>query len=307
MNNPASSATLCSHRLAEILRPVFPRRTFKSYQQLHGGYTNTNLLLRFEQDEAPVVMRIYGGGASAWQRELNLLIVLGQHLQVPEIIHADEKGDYAIGPYALYPYIEGITFQELKSRGNREDMAQAAFAVGEVLACVRTVAVPPFLSSSSPYGAVDEFLNSPILVRRVGARGIDRLQSFLVGWLPQIGYLHDDNRLVHGDFNNRNTLLHQQGDRWRVASILDWELAFCGSPLWDVARFICYERKARPCREPHFSDGYRSAGGRLPENWDSFASVINAVSAAYSLSRPDLSERFIPDLCQVIAQEIDGS
>jgi len=306
MENPASSATLFNHRFAEILRPVFPRRTFRSFEQMQGGYTNINLLLRFEEGEAPVVMRIYGSGASACKRELDLLIALGQHLPVPEIIYADEKGGDAIGPYALYPYIEGITFQELKSRGSREDMSQAAFAMGEALARVRTVPVPSFLASSSPCGSVDEFLNSPVLARRIGAREIDRLQSFLVGPLPQIGCLSDDNALVHGDFNNRNTILQQQGDRWQVASILDWELAFSGSPLWDVARFICYERKARPCREPHFSDGYRSAGGRLPENWDRFASVINAVSAAHSLSRPDLSERFIPDLCELLGQIIEG-
>src|ERR1700733_13994695 len=100
-------------------------------------------------------------------------------------------------------------------------MAQAAFAMGAALAGVGTVPVPSFLSSSSPCGSVDEFLNSPVLARRIGARELDRLQSFLVGWVPQIGCLHEDNRLVHGDFNNRNTLLRQQGDRWQVASILD--------------------------------------------------------------------------------------
>lgn len=272
---------------------------------MQDGHSNISLRLRFEETDPSIVMRIYSGGAPACRRDLNLLMALGQQLQVPEIIYADEKGDEDIGPYALYPYVEGITFQELKSCGSSEDMAHAAFAMGETLARVRTVPVPAYLSSSTR-GAVDDFLGSPVLASRVGTREMDRLQSFLAGWLPQIGCLNNEKKLVHGDFNNRNTILRQQADRWRVASILDWELAFSGSPLWDVARFVCYERKSRPCREPYFSDGYRSAGGELPDNWDRFSPVMNVISAAHSLSQPGLSERFIHDLCELIAQTIDG-
>jgi aminoglycoside phosphotransferase (APT) family kinase protein len=300
----AITASLSRYRLAEILEPALSKRALKSFEQLQGGCSNINLLLRFDQVEPPVVMRIYVRDPSACQQEVSILASAARHLPVPEIIYADEKGEEDIGPYALYPYIEGMTFQELKFIGNREDMAQAAFAVGETLARLEAVPVPASLFSS-PYAATDAFLNSPVLARRLGARDMERLGNFISGWLPEIGRLNEKNALVHGDFNNRNTLLRRQGDRWRVTGILDWELAFSGSPLWDVARFVCYERKVRPCREPYFSDGFRNGGGKLPGDWNEFSRVVNAVTAAQSLGRLDLSEHFVPDLCRLLATILD--
>jgi hypothetical protein len=91
-----------------------------------------------------------------------------------------------------------------------------------------------------------------------------------------------------------------------VTGILDWEHAFSGSPLWDAARFICFERRARPCREPHFSRGFCESGGSLPKDWSLFYRAINAVTATESLSRPDLPERFVPDLSELIVATLDG-
>jgi aminoglycoside phosphotransferase (APT) family kinase protein len=61
--------------------------------------------------------------------------------------------------------------------------------------------------------------------------------------------------LVHGDFGARNIVVNRSRGHWVVSGVLDWELAFSGSPLWDAARFICFERRTRPLREPHFFEG----------------------------------------------------
>jgi aminoglycoside phosphotransferase (APT) family kinase protein len=147
----------------------------------------------------------------------------------------------------------------------------------------------------------DQSLNSPLLAQRLGFREVDGLREVLSGWWPRIGALYTDRRLVHGDYNNRNAILVHRNGRWVVAGILDWEMAFVGSPLWDAARFICYEQPSRPRREPHFSRGFIESGGQLPEEWATFARVLNAATAAESLGRPDLLERFIPELQELIA------
>ncbi len=90
-----------------------------------------------------------------------------------------------------------------------------------------------------------------------------------------------------------------------VTGILDWEHAFCGSPLWDAARFICFERRVRPCREPHFSRGFCENGGSLPNDWIVFSRALNALSSMESLSRPDLPERFVPELRDLIVATLD--
>ena len=111
---------------------------------------------------------------------------------------------------------------------------------------------------------------------------------------------------MHGDFNNRNTIVKQDRGRWIVTSILDWERAFAGSPLWDAARFICYERPDRPCREPYFSNGYREGGGTLPEDWSELERVLNVVSAARSLGREDVPARFVAELRDLVVGIVDG-
>ena len=131
------------------------------------------------------------------------------------------------------------------------------------------------------------------------------MRDVISRWSPRIDALMQERTLVHGDFNARNTVLKRTGDRWVVSAILDWEMAFTGSPLWDAARFICYEKRARPCREPHFSRGFIDAGGALPPDWPQLARVINVFTAAEALCRPDVPHRFVPELCDLIAALLD--
>ena len=209
-----------------------------------------------------------------------------------------------MGPHVLYRYAEGITFQELKSRGDLQDMADAAYAIGAALARLQTVSLSEPVSARQEI--TDECLNSPILEQRLGGFDRDRLGIFFSNWLPRIRNLYQQTALVHGDFNNRNTIVNRKGSGWVVTGILDWEYAFIGSPLWDATRFICFERQARPCREPHFSRGFRESGGSLPKDWSEFSRALNALSAAESLSRPDLRAQYIPELHDLIVATLDG-
>lgn len=280
--------------LAEVLVRIVPGRRLATSEVLRGGSGDRNIILRFEDAENPLVLRIYRGDALAWAKEVNILRSASQ-LPVPEIVQASED-DEEIGPYLLYQYAEGVSFQELKSQGSREDVAEAAFAIGKALAGVKTVAPPenvPERTMGWQPGAV--------LEERMGARETEHLCAFLSHWSHRTRTLYAAGMLVHGDFNNRNTIVKRAAGHWEVSAVLDWELAFAGSPLWDAARFICYERKDRPCREPHFSNGYRAGGAELPEDWAGFSRAISALSAAESLSKPDVAPRFIPELKELIS------
>jgi len=230
----------------------------ESCELLPGGFTNRNLLFRFAEPHPPLALRVYQRGPVAGRKEIELLRYLAGKAPVPAIVATDEAGAGLI-----YRYIEGITFQELKHRGNREHIAEASFAIGQALAKIHAIPPPPNL-----------------------------------GLRPSPGHpwLRDARSLVHGDFNNRNTILKQEASHWTVAAVLDWESAFIGSPLWDAARFICYENPERPLREPYFSEGHRQAGGNLPPDWPTFSRQLSAISAAESLARPDLPPQFIPEL-----------
>jgi len=289
--------------IAQILERALPKHVLKSFELLTGGAGNSSYLIRFDGTEAPVVLRIYTRDPSVCQKEVDILRSASGQLPVPELIYADPKGEDDVGPYVLYRYAEGITFQELKSRGDLQDMADAAYAIGAALARLSWATSARLASRQEINGAC---LDSPILEQRVGGADRDRLGIFFSNWLPRIRHLYQDRALVHGDFNNRNTIVNRKGSGWVVTGILDWEYAFIGSPLWDASRFICFERQARPCREPHFSRGFRENGGSLPKDWSEFSRALNALSAAESLSRPNLREQYIPDLRDLIVATLDG-
>jgi aminoglycoside phosphotransferase (APT) family kinase protein len=290
------AATFSTERLIRILERALPGYLLSSFELLAGGSSNLNYLLRFSGSAAPLVLRFYTRDPDGCAKELAVLRAARGILPVPELIHASPKSEEDPTPYAIYRFIEGITFQELKSKFGPHDIAGAAYAIGSALARVHTVEPPPSLA---PGPAIADF-DSPLLEQRLGGREWSRLRDVVSRWWPRIAPLYQERALVHGDFNNRNSILRQENGRWVVSGILDWELAFAGSPLWDAARFICYEDDFRPCREPHFSRGFSEGGGTLPEEWTAFARIINVVGAAESLSRPDLPSRFVPELRDLI-------
>src|SRR5262249_807387 len=159
--------------------------------------------------------------------------------------------------------------------------AQAAYSIGEALAALSRyklakrgvlgagpLVVGPFFDGPN---AIPEFIESclasPILRERLEARARDRICAMAWGRAKELACLRDGTRLVQNDFGKRNVLVRREQDRWRVAAIIDWELAVSGSPLFDVASFLRYERMESPTREPNFSLGYQRGGGALPEDW----------------------------------------
>jgi fructokinase len=291
----------------QILKRIFPNRELRSIELLNGGLTNRDYLVRFDGTDDCAVLRIYSHGPGVCEKELGILRAASGVVPVPEVIHADPKGEDGVGPYIVYCFAEGIAFQELRAKGSREDMASAAYAIGMALAPVQTIAADTVPRGAGGYRLPTEWLDSEFLEQRLGARDLDRLRAFVDAWWLQLQPLYSGRTLLHGDFNNRNTIVKYDGDRWAVTAILDWERASLASPLWDAARFICYESPDRPLREPHFSNGFRDGGGTLPDDWTHFARTINAISAAESLTRPDLPPAFIPELRELVVAAMDKS
>ena len=134
-----------------------------------------------------MVLRIFVRDPSACQKEVDLLRSGSKLLPVPQVLDAAPKGEDDVGPYVLYRYAEGITFQELKSRGDLQDMADAAYAIGATLARVQrlSLAGPVSAGPASCQEITVKCLNSPVLERRLGGAQTDRLRDFIAGWLPR--------------------------------------------------------------------------------------------------------------------------
>src|SRR5579864_4355906 len=121
-----SRPQLQANRIAQILERALPRHVLKSFDLLSGTVSNLSYLLHFSGTEPPVVLRVYVRDASACRKEVDILRAVSRQLPVPQLIYANPKGEDGVGPYVLYRYAEGMTYQELKSQGNLQDMAEAA-------------------------------------------------------------------------------------------------------------------------------------------------------------------------------------
>jgi aminoglycoside phosphotransferase (APT) family kinase protein len=258
----------------EILALAFPQCNLLSVSPL-SGLRNSSFKLELDRRPCCVVLRVYEHDVSICRKEIDLLERIAATLPVPEILYAEPDGLGEIPPFVLTRYIEGVTLQHLKRSGDGREIAQAAFAVGEVLAEVGRVSFEragwlgpgadscgPLMVGNDPIPSfVDACLAEPLLQNRVSRETRDSMQSLVWSYAPRLIEVDAATSLVHGDFGKRNVLMKCEYGQWRVAGILDWEFAVSGSPLIDIGHFLRYERAKRPLLEPWFGNGFVQAGG----------------------------------------------
>jgi hypothetical protein len=96
-----------------------------------------------------------------------------------------------------------------------------------------------------------------------------------------------EKHLVHGDFDPANILVDKINDSLVVTGILDWEFAFSGSYLWDVANMLRYAHKIPPEFQNSFLDALQRNGVKLPADWRTTTHLLNLSSLLDLLKRSD--------------------
>jgi hypothetical protein len=313
-----NSVTISIETAGRLLRRVFPTRTIKDVVPLTGGLINTNLKVCFESNHDPVVLRLYRDGADRCRKELAIHHYIQTRLRVPEIFLAEPEGFEGLPACSVLEFISGTTFQELKKTGHRRSIQEAAYAVGATLAEIGRFRFPKpgrfvidktsaeitvgssFIDGPDQIARLlDTFLSSANCQRRAGNK-LGRLHDFGWNWSKRIPDLDSQPSLVHNDFGNRNIIVREENRKWTVAAVLDWELAFSGSPLLDVGHFLRYERGSEPLREPHFSRGFLEHGGELPDNWREIVRVIDLTGLVECLTHDDLPADVESELLDLI-------
>lgn len=300
--------------LERMVHAAFPRCRILDVQPLADGWRNANFRLRLDCAPELIVLRIYEHHPSICQKEVDLIRLVGASVPVPAVIHAEPQGWEDVPPFALMSHMEGMSFRELKRSGDGDAIAQAAHSAGETLAAIgrTTFSKPgwlapgpsvaaPLLEGADPVPRfVDLCLASANLQRRMQVDLRHRLRELVWSWAPVLASLDDEARLVHGDFGKRNLLVRKIAGAWSVAAVLDWEFAVSGCPLADLGHFLRYERASRPLVEPHFSEGYRHAGGTLPGNWRQLARLLDLTALCESLTHDELPDAVVAELVELV-------
>lgn len=300
-----------------MVNAAFPGHHAVDVEPLTDGFRNANFKVRIDAQPECVVLRIYEHDASLCGKEIDLLRLIENSVPVPEIIHAEPEAE---PPFAFFRYVDGITFRELKRHGDAESVHQAASDAGRILASIGRVTFPsagwlgpgprvtaPLLEGNDPIPRfVDLCLASANARERLPERLRDQASALVWSYAPRLASLEIEACLVHCDFGGRNLLVRNVRGVWSVAAVLDWEFAMSGPPLIDIGHFLRYEVSSRPKREPHFSNGYLQAGGRLPRDWRSLAGVLDLSALCDNLTHAALPPDVIAELMELVTATVEG-
>ncbi len=267
---------------------------------LGGGLRNTNYRVRLASGEA--VLRIYTAEAAACARESALLPLLVAHgIPVPHLLRAQPTTD---PPWALLQYVDGVRFD----RQPAHDIGRAAFDAGRVLAAIHAFPLHQAKHvdlnrySGGGFGFVEFIeasLSHGVLLERLGEARTRRLREIIREYEPVLA--NQQATLQHSDYKPWNLLVRDG----RIAAVLDWEFAFAGPRLNDIANFIRYKERQPDEYFDGFVRGYLESGGTLPDDWFRLARLQDLMGLAETVGRPDLDPAVLRDLQPLVERTID--
>jgi aminoglycoside phosphotransferase (APT) family kinase protein len=278
-----------------VEQEALPGRRVVEAHELTGGYSNHNLRLTLDDGHSYVLRRFRG--ADLGPVEAALARRLAGVVPVPEVV--------AIGEGVLLTrFVPGRMLSEVL--GGPADVVALGRAVGETLARIGTVTfeAPGFFTGATlepdgtePAAGLDQWVARCLAEGNAHGHLSEAEQRALLDhatrMTPLLASVHGSRQLVHSDFNPKNLLVVRD----EVVAVLDWEFAFSGPPLTDVANMV------RDPRPPGFAeafvDGFRRGGGSLPPGWREISRAIDLYALADFLTRPPSHRYFQRSIARI--------
>ncbi len=228
-------------------------------------------------------------------REQKIALLLKGVLPVPQTHYI---GEHENTYFAITEFMQGISLRELLLSDIPHDLNNIMHEIGNILSKIASYkfSYAGFLDKKLqvlPHEASDilkytqECLNNESVSIVLGNETISKI----IIVLEKYGFLISNNQeknLVHGDFDPANILVEKINHTWKVSGILDWEFAFSGSILWDVANMLRYAHKMPPEFQGLFIDALKKNNIKLPNNWQTAVCLLNLSSLLDCLKRSDI-------------------
>jgi len=289
-------------------------------EPLAGGIMNWNYRIRLSGSAEQFVLRFYDRNPESCAKEVKILDLVQSDVPVPRVLFVEPRGAAGYPPFCVLEFIEGISLRELRRRGDAKALADASYDAGRLLARLQRhrfdrsgrlsaglTVEDDVLAGVSLVGVVDHFVESPVVAGRLDAGLRERLRSFVRATEPLHASPSEPASLVHGDFNSPNIFVRQDGGRWVVAAILDWEFAFSGSMFADIGNMLRYERPGQSRYEPHFSRGLVDGGWEPAGDWSLRARLADLPALCELLTRDDVPDVIVTELRDLITDTLTAS
>lgn len=281
-------AVLRENLVADVVRAALGPRRIVSVAPLYGGHSGNVWRVVVAGPSEVYVLRIHRRGATACAVEAALAHRLRGIVPVPEVLYADPDGETVGAPVTLSRWMPGQRLEEALAHANFADALEMGHSVGLTLARIGTVRFDRGGYFTDARLEVRSSCGTPAQQaiayawKRLGrtVRGVpDDLRrgyvELVVDEAPYLNRTDGASQLVHSAFSPRNLLVTQRYGRWKVAAVLDWESAFSGSPLVDVASVLRFSEELPEGYVDGFIAGFREGGGELAEGWEKLSRVLD--------------------------------
>ncbi len=307
------TSSLSESTIHKMVQMTFPEKALSSYEIISKGCANFNIKIQLRDDSSSYILRIYLRDKDAAYRERNLGALLKDKIPTPLSYFTGEIDGYT---FAITKFMPGNHLENLLQSEATLNLSKLMYKVGIMLSRIRifNFSEPGFFDKD--LNIISRSTSNEILLTHIagclsnqnvitvlGSETIQRLTNYF----DQSKHLfpaESEHFLVHGDFDPANILINEINNEWEISGILDWEFAFSGSYLWDVANMLRYAHKMPPEFQNAFIQGLNDGGIQLPPNWRSTVDLLNASALLDCLKRSDAQKK--PNQCSDIEELIIG-
>lgn len=294
----------------KMVRLAYPDKKLTSTELIAGGCANLNYKIQLENEQKPLILRVYLRDKDAAHIEQKLAALIKKTVPAPLTHYIGELEGYH---FAITEFISGISLRDFllsnASDANGALMSEVGMILSKITAyefsksgCLNKDLEVVECESSDVIKFALDCLNDRTVVSVLSPEMIDEIKKAT----KQYAYLFstdDEKHLVHGDFDPANILVEQINGSWVVTGILDWEFAFSGSYLWDIANMLRYAHKMPPEFQNSFVDALQKNGIKLPAHWPITIHLLNLSSLLDLLKRSDPKDH--PHRCADISELIN--
>lgn len=300
--------------IERMINSAYPGKQLKSSQIIAGGCANINVKIQLENEESPLILRIHLRDKKSAILEKNIGNLLKNDLPVPQIMYIGNIDNYC---FSIIQFMQGIPLRDLLLSKKSYDLEAIMYEVGMFLSKIAAHKFPKTGFFNEKLEIVEELNDDSLksfslsclehtqVKKYLDHEMIIKIKSLLES-LPPL-----DNKcanLVHADFDPANILVAEVDGKWKISAMLDWEFAYSGSWLNDVANMLRYAHKMPDGFKNSFLKGLKDNGLKLPKNWQSITNQYTCSSLLDSMTRHNLEicPNIRDDLCDLISRVVSS-
>ncbi len=293
----------------KMIRLAYPDKKLTSSELIAGGCANLNIKIQLENQNQPLILRIYLRDKDAAYREQKLAALIKETVPAPLTHYIGELEGHH---FAITDFISGISLRDFLLSNAPDAIGALMNEVGMMLSKITAYEFSKagFLDKDLEVVEYESFdvikfaqdcLNDRTVFSVLDPSVIAEIKKAIEQHASSFP-TSDEKHLVHGDFDPANILIDEINGSWVVTGILDWEFAFSGSYLWDVANMLRYTHKMPPEFQNSFIDALQRNGIKLPDHWRTTIHLLNLSSLLDLLKRSEPKDH--PHRCADIRELI---